>query len=152
MSVELSAEKECRVRYQGIVYAVCRWIDSRLRSGITGAYQNEVMARLNAVWGRFHEANTLAASLQAELAAARKDSARLREALEAEAACGTCQGEKRISMECAYCLGGAPPPCKCDKEEKFECPECAGTGISLKTDKARAAVAAMRAEAQKEPK
>jgi predicted nucleic acid-binding Zn-ribbon protein len=67
---ELAAEKELRVRYQATVYTVCTWIDSRLRSGITGAHQDEVLARLNAVWEKFHEANTLAASLQAELAAA----------------------------------------------------------------------------------
>jgi Skp family chaperone for outer membrane proteins len=69
LRAELAAEKETRVRYQGAVYAVCTWIDSRLRSGITGAHQDEVMARLNAVWGKFHAANTLAASLQSELAA-----------------------------------------------------------------------------------
>ncbi len=78
--------------------------------------------------------------------ARQKRIAELEAALAAEARCQTCDGEKRISMECAYCLGGAPPPCKCDEQEEFDCPECDGTGISLKTDVARAALSRTPAE------
>jgi hypothetical protein len=49
---QLAAEKERRVKYQDAVYAVCNWIDKRMRNGSpTLSEREELLARLGALFG-----------------------------------------------------------------------------------------------------